>query len=67
MTRTVIVSKVKVKEDVFEITRHSSLTLNTFGTSLAQYQIKNMFSKPFKQEVDCTSQALAPNKNNRLL
>lgn len=65
MTGTVIVSKVKVK-DVFEITQHSSLTLNTFGTSLAQYQI-NMFSKPFKQEVDCTSQALAPNKNNRLL
>ena len=65
MTGTVIVSKVKVK-DVFEITQHSSLTLNTFGTSLAQHQI-NMFSKPFKQEVDCTSQALAPNKNNRLL
>ena len=65
MTGTVIVSKVKVK-DVFEITQHSSLTLNTFGTSLAQDQI-NMFSKPFKQEVDCTSQALAPNKNNRLL
>ena len=39
MTGTVIVSKVKVKEDVFEITQHLSLTLNTFGTSLALYQV----------------------------